>query len=75
MADLRPPVLDDYGLVAALRWHGDQLARLTGLTIAVWATTDDVRFSPETEIALFRIAQEALINVVRHAAPRMSRSR
>ena len=67
MAELRPPALDEYGLVAALRWHSEQLARLTGLTIEVSATTDDMRLTPEKEIALFRIAQEALMNVVRHA--------
>lgn len=67
MADLRPPVLDDYGLVAALRWHGDELSRLTGLAIEVRAVDADFRLSAGKEIALFRIAQEALRNVVRHA--------
>ncbi|MHB0936809.1 MAG: PAS domain-containing sensor histidine kinase [Armatimonadota bacterium] len=67
MANLRPPALDDYGLVAALRWHGDELSRPTGLAIEVRATDADFRLSPEKEIALFRIVQEALINVVRHA--------
>lgn len=67
MANLRPPALDDYGLVAALRWHGDELSRLTGLAIELRAPTLDFRLSAEKEIALFRIVQEALRNVVRHA--------
>jgi len=51
MAYLRPPVLDDYGLVAALHWYGEQFVRRTA----------------RVENALFRIAQEALTNVAKHA--------
>ncbi len=50
-----------------MRRHGDRLARLTGLTIEVKAPTGDFRIAPDKEIALFRITQEALSNVVRHA--------
>ena len=70
LVELRPPVLDDYGLGAALRAHGEQLARLSGLAIEVRENSADFRVSPEREIAFFRIAQEALINVVRHARAR-----
>ena len=67
--DLRPPVLDDLGLVTALRWYADRFARRTGLDIDVIVDLPDHdrRFSRELETACFRIAQEALTNVARHA--------
>jgi PAS domain S-box-containing protein len=67
MAELRPPVLEDYGVFTAVRWLGGQFARRTGLVVTVKAE-DGVRPSTEVETALFRIAQEALTNVARHAA-------
>lgn len=70
MATLRPPVLDDYGLAAALRWYGELFSRRTGIGVAVRVEDDFPRLSAEQEIALFRIAQEALTNVSKHAAAR-----
>jgi PAS domain S-box-containing protein len=67
MADLRPPELDDYGLLAALRWYADQVGTRTGLTVAVEGEAIRPRLSSQQETALFRIAQEALNNVVKHA--------
>ncbi len=67
MANLRPPVLDDYGLVAALHWYGEQFARRTGIDIAVHGEELAPRLAPRVENALFRIAQEALTNVAKHA--------
>jgi signal transduction histidine kinase len=67
MADLRPPVLDDYGLVAALRWCGERVAARTDLAVNVQGEEPDPRLTVLVEIALFRIAQEALTNVVKHA--------
>lgn len=67
MADLRPPVLDDYGLVAALHWYGEQFAGRTGLSVAVEGEKPVPRLVPRVENALFRIAQEALTNVAKHA--------
>lgn len=67
MMDLRPSVLDDYGLLAALRWHSQQVARRSGLGLAVTGDEPDPRLPPTAETALFRIAQEALTNVVKHA--------
>jgi len=67
MADLRPPELDDYGLLAALRWYADQVGSRAGLDIAVEGETILPRLSSRQETALFRIAQEALSNVVKHA--------
>jgi PAS domain S-box-containing protein len=67
MADLRPPVLDDYGLVAALHWYGERLTRRTDVVVSVEGDESIPRLAPRVENALFRIAQEALTNVVKHA--------
>lgn len=67
--DLRPPILDDLGLATAVRWYVDRYTKRTGLSVDVEIDLPDEneRFSRELETACFRIAQEALTNVVRHA--------
>lgn len=67
--DLRPPILDDLGLVIALRWYLDRYSKRTGLNIELFVDLPDhqERFSRELETACFRIAQEALTNITRHA--------
>ena len=68
--ELRPSVLDDLGLVAALRQYARTVEQRSGLVIHVSLTGFDEqadRLAPEVETALFRIAQEALTNVIRHA--------
>lgn len=79
--DLRPPVLDDLGLVTALQWYVDRYIKRTGLSVEVEIDVPDEeqRFSRELETACFRIVQEALTNVARHAratqiAVRMARN-
>jgi two-component system sensor histidine kinase UhpB len=67
MADLRPPVLDDYGLVAALRWYGEKIARRIEISIEVEGEEPSPRLDSHIENALFRIVQEALTNVTKHA--------
>jgi signal transduction histidine kinase len=67
MSDLRPPLLDDYGLYAAIEWHARQMATRTGLRVEVGGTKLEPRPPAEVEVALFRIAQEALTNVAKHA--------
>ena len=67
MADLRPAVLDDYGLVAALRGHGHEVARRSGLAVMVEEEGVIGRLPPEVETGVFRIVQEAITNVVRLA--------
>ena len=65
--DLRPPHLDDFGLTTALRWFIDRFSQRTGIVTEFEATDDEQRLTRETETACFRIAQEALTNVARHA--------
>ena len=67
MAELRPPMLDDHGLAAALDWHARNFSKRTGVAVAVRASEPTVRPPPRVEIALFRIAQEALNNVAKHS--------
>jgi two-component system, NarL family, sensor histidine kinase UhpB len=67
MADLRPPVLDDYGLAAALRWYADQFRERTVIDTTVQAEELTERLPLHIETALFRIFQEALSNIARHA--------
>jgi two-component system sensor histidine kinase UhpB len=67
MANLRPPVLDDYGLVAALGWYGEQFSRRTNITTKVEGEELIPRLAARVENALFRITQEALTNVAKHA--------
>jgi PAS domain S-box-containing protein len=68
--DLRPSLLDDLGLVAALRWYVDRQAQRAGLQACFIADPPDLKLPPELETACFRVAQEALTNVVRHARAR-----
>jgi PAS domain S-box-containing protein len=65
--ELRPGVLDDLGLAAAMRWQARQFAQRAGVRVVVDAT-DGLALDPERATALFRIFQEALTNVARHAA-------
>jgi two-component system sensor histidine kinase UhpB len=67
MAELRPPMLDDHGLLAALRWIGGQFSRRAGIPITVQDPVDLARLAPAIEIALYRIVQEALTNVTKQA--------
>jgi len=70
MSDLRPPVLDDYGLPAALRWYCDLFARRTALAVELTIANEFPRLATERELALFRITQEALNNISKHSQAR-----
>ncbi len=65
--DLRPSVLDDLGLIPALRWLAESRLEAAGIRVDWEITGDERRLEPEVETALFRIGQEALSNVLRHA--------
>ena len=67
MAELRPAVLDDYGLTPVLRWYAEQFVKRTGVVTTVIEQGPTRRLPPAVEEALFRIAQEALTNVAKYA--------
>jgi len=66
-SELRPSVLDDFGLVAAIEWQAQEFERKTEIPCVFKADTDSLDFGPESNTAVFRIFQEALTNVARHA--------
>jgi signal transduction histidine kinase len=68
--NLRPLQLDDLGLIAALRSHLDRQAKVGGLTPHFEANDAPRNVAPDTETACFRVAQEAINNVLRHAQAR-----
>jgi PAS domain S-box-containing protein len=70
MTELRPPVLDDYGLGAALDWYGAQFAARTAIPVIVRGADNLPKLAHKIEDTLFRIAQEALTNVAKHAKAR-----
>ncbi|MFM7230998.1 MAG: sensor histidine kinase [bacterium] len=63
---LRPRALDDLGLAPALRVMAEDFSRRTRIPVEI-AAAEDGRWPPETALALFRVAQEALTNVARHS--------
>jgi len=65
--ELRPKALDDFGLVPALERLTDGFAERTGISVDLEATGIDRRLPPEFETALYRIVQESLTNIVKHA--------
>lgn len=65
--NLRPVMLDELGLLAALEWQIARLKRQTGIQVVLEHAGLERRFSPEVELAAFRIVQQALTNVVRYA--------
>jgi signal transduction histidine kinase len=69
--DLRPAALDDFGLIAALEGLLERYTRQTGIAVEfVYAGVEGDRFRSDVEVAGYRIIQEALTNVARHAAVR-----
>jgi two-component system, NarL family, sensor histidine kinase FusK len=66
-ARLRPSLLDDFGLLAALEWQLQEFQTHTGITCRLDSTVENLDLKSESAIALFRVCQEALTNVARHA--------
>jgi len=73
MSKLRPPVLDDYGLSAALSWHCELFSKRSGLAVELSVEDGFPRLSTDRELAIFRIAQEAMTNISKHANARTVR--
>jgi len=65
--ELRPGILDDLGLVATVEWAGEEFEARTGTKCQLNLPPDDLEVDPERATALFRIFQETLTNVARHA--------
>jgi PAS domain S-box-containing protein len=65
--ELRPPVLDSLGLFAAIEWQARNFQTLTGIECDINAPRDEIIKDPEVSIAVFRVLQEALTNVMRHS--------
>jgi signal transduction histidine kinase len=68
--ELRPTLLDNMGLVAAIRWQLDETCKRVGLQWEAHFPDEEPAIAPRTAIALFRVVQEALTNVQKHANAR-----
>jgi two-component system sensor histidine kinase UhpB len=64
---LHPPQLDDFGLVPALRWYSAEVKERFGITVSVSSRGDEAALSVDVRTVLFRIVQESVTNVIRHA--------
>ncbi|OGW38875.1 MAG: hypothetical protein A2Y97_12160 [Nitrospirae bacterium RBG_13_39_12] len=67
MAELRPSVLDDYGLMAAIRWYSEKFSSRTNMAVEVHGKEPSPRLVTLEETTLFRIIQEALTNAAKHS--------
>jgi PAS domain S-box-containing protein len=66
-SELRPAVLDDVGLSAAIEWQAEEFTSRTGIACKIETNPPEIRLSEELSVAVFRIFQETLTNIVRHA--------
>jgi signal transduction histidine kinase len=67
VSDLRPVLLDDLGLIAALRWFANRYQERTGIEVEFTVLGPKRRLDPRVETVLFRVAQEAMTNASKHA--------
>lgn len=67
---IHPPSLDEYGLSSALPWYVDGVAHRSGLEIGLNMPEDFERLPAEMELAIFRVVQESLTNILRHSGSR-----
>jgi PAS domain S-box-containing protein len=66
-SDLRPGILNDLGLTAALEWEIDNFKERTGIKCTLKIIPDDISFDEKVNITVFRLVQEACTNVARHS--------
>jgi PAS domain S-box-containing protein len=66
-SDLRPGILDDLGLIAALEWQGTEFTKNTGITLYFDTNKHDIELDKRLSTNIFRVYQEALTNIARHA--------
>jgi len=65
--ELRPTLLDNMGLFAALRWQFKETCRRSGLSCSEQIPDAEMKFHPDAAIGVFRVAQEAMTNILKHA--------
>jgi PAS domain S-box-containing protein len=70
---LHPPLLDELGLVSALRWYTDGISQRSRIQVDLNVPDDLPRLHEETELTLFRIIQESLANILRHSGSPVAR--
>jgi PAS domain S-box-containing protein len=70
-SELRPSILDDLGLMPAIEWQLSEFKNRSGIRCVLRSNVDSERFDPESSAAIFRVIQEALTNIMRHAAASM----
>ncbi len=66
-SELRPGILDDFGLVAAIEWQAEEFTKRTDIPCEIIAVPSEILLNQDLAIAVFRIFQEALTNILRHA--------
>jgi signal transduction histidine kinase len=66
-SDLRPPILDELGIVPAIEWHAEEFQTRMGIRCKVCFNTEDIVMDKDRSTVIYRIFQEALTNVARHA--------
>jgi len=67
ITDIRPSILDDFGLIAAIGWQVEEFQKRTGIECEFISSLEDIRLDGQHSTAVFRIFQESLTNVIRHA--------
>jgi signal transduction histidine kinase len=65
--ELRPMMLDNLGLSAAIEWQAEEFLKISGISCEVSLPEDELSLDRDTSTALFRILQESLTNILRHA--------
>ncbi len=65
--DLRPGLLDHLGLVAAIEWQAEEFQKRTGIRYSITVDPEDILLNPDRSTSIFRIFQETLTNIARHA--------
>jgi two-component system sensor histidine kinase UhpB len=72
-SELRPPLLDDFGLTAAIEWQLEELAKETGIRVEFRSDLGGCNIGEDRSIGMFRILQEALTYATRHSKPKIIR--
>ena len=71
ITELRPGLLDDLGLAAAIEWQAGDFQRRTGIECKISMDPEEILFDKELSTAIFRIFQETLTNIIRHAKAKL----